>query len=79
MGVRAKFRVVSVTQHDGSDKARTIKLQPRYDDTIPEDQRFHQATPSGEMSMYVTNPAAIEQLSLGKDFYLDFTPVEEGK
>lgn len=76
MNVRAKFRVVSVTEHDGGDKARTIKLAPRYDETIPEDQLYHKATPTGELSMYVTNPAVIEHLKVGKDFYLDLTPVE---
>lgn len=77
--VRAKFKVVSVTQHDYESRARTIKLEPRYDESIPEDRRFAQATPTGEMTIYVNNPAAIEYLTLGRLFYLDFTPVEEGE
>jgi len=77
--VRAKFKVVSITEHDGNSAARTIKLEPRYDETIPEDRRFAQATPTGEMSIYVNNPAAVEYLTLGRLFYLDFTPVLEGE
>jgi len=76
VNVRAKFKVVSVTQHTDYVAARTIKLAPVYDESIPEDRRFAQATPSGELTMYVNNPAAIEALPLGKFFYLDFTPVE---
>ncbi len=75
--IRAKFKVVSIIQHSDNQSARTVKLAPYYDQSIPEDRRFAQTTPSGELSMYVTNPAALEQLELGKFFYLDFVPVEE--
>jgi hypothetical protein len=75
MAVRAKFTVQSVThfQYGGSVK---VVLAPQYDTTIPEDQRFAKATPSGELTMHVDNPAAAEQLKPGRAFYLDFTPVE---
>lgn len=74
--VRAKFQVTAVTQYSGDSSARNIKLEPRYDESIPEDRRFAVATPSGELTMYVNNAAAVEELKLGKTFYLDFTPVE---
>ncbi len=77
MTVRTKFKVVGITQHD-TGSSRTIKLSAVYDQSIPEDQRFAQATPSGELTIYVNNPAAIEQLPIGKSFYLDLVPVEEG-
>jgi len=76
--IRAKFRVISVTQHVEGGAARTIKLMPYYDNSIPEDRRFSEATPAGELSIYVNNPAAAEELKLGKYFYLDFVPVEAG-
>lgn len=76
MNIRAKFQVQSVTQSAVDSAGRKIVLQPRYDSTVPEDQRFAQATPTGELTMYVNNPAAIEELALGKFFYLDFIPVE---
>ncbi len=74
MTVRAKFQVVEVTEH-AHYSARTVKLMPRYDESIPEDRRFARATPSGEFTMFVDNPAALEQLKLGQDFYIDLTPV----
>jgi hypothetical protein len=72
--VRAKFQLVSETANAGTT-AKNLTFQPRYDTSIPEDQRYSKATPSGELKMYVDNPAALEQLKLGQDYYLDFTPV----
>lgn len=75
MAVRAKFRVSEHRQPAYNKQARTIVLEAQYDQSIPEDQRYSEATPSGRVEMFVTNPAAIEQFELGKSFYLDFTPV----
>ena len=76
MIIRAKFEVTQITSHSWSDRHRTIILQPRYDDTIPEDRRFQEATPSGTLEMMVTNPAALAELTLGREFYLDFVPID---
>jgi hypothetical protein len=32
-------------------------------------------TPSGSLSITITNPAAIDQFEKGKAYYLDFNPV----
>jgi hypothetical protein len=69
MTIRAKFTVSSVTDHGGD--GRTIKLHPQYDESIPEDQRFHQYTPTGSLEMYVTNPAVIAELTPGRVYYID--------
>lgn len=74
MAVRAKFKVTQVTNHDGGGK--TVKLYAEYDTSIPEDQRFAQATPSGTIEMYINNPPAADYLELGKKFYVDFTAAE---
>jgi hypothetical protein len=74
MTVRAKMKVASITEQHWT-KGKVVKLQAEYDATIPEDQRFAQATPSGSMEMHIDNPAALAQFELGKDYYLDFTPV----
>lgn len=74
--VRAKFQVESITRYYWGEGAM-VKLSARYDSTIPEDQRFQEATPSGSMEMRVENPAALEVLELGKFFYVDFTPIEK--
>ena len=77
MSVRAKFVVTSITENLGSYKgAKTVKLDCRYDDSIPEDQRFFDATPSGHVEMSINNPVALEQFALGKAFYADFTLAE---
>lgn len=78
--VRAKFSVVAldIKQWGPSPEQSTTRvvLEPRYDDTIPEDVRFQKATPSGRIEMQIDNPAAVAQLVPGKQFYVDFTPVE---
>jgi hypothetical protein len=74
MSIRAKFTLVSVTSHAWSSTSKTLKFQAQYDQSIPEDQRFQKATPSGSFEMQVDNPAAIEQFELGKAYYLDLSP-----
>lgn len=80
MSVRAKFAVTEVQTRvwgpGPGGKTSKVILEPRYDDAIPEDQRFQQATPSGRIEMQIDNPAAVEQLVPGKQFYVDFTPIE---
>lgn len=78
MSVRAKFKVTSIESFDWNPNTKKIKLTPQYDQSIPEDRRFAAATPSGEFWMNVDNPAAAEQLALGKTFYIDLTEVEAG-
>ncbi len=75
--VRAKFQVTEVTQYGNQyGSGKRIKLVPVYDDTIPEDQRFAQATPSGSLEMHVNNPSAEQEMQIDHTFYVDFTPVE---
>lgn len=76
MAVRAKFQVVSITEHHGN-ASKTVRLEPRYDHTIPEDQRFYDATPWGHFEMMINNPAAADQLKNGTVFYIDLTPATE--
>lgn len=76
MSVRAKFQVSSIKSFAWNPQSKEITLTPQYDTSIPEDRRFAKATPSGSLTMAVDNPAASDQLELGKFFYLDFTPVE---
>jgi hypothetical protein len=72
--VRAKFKLTSITEHDGYG-AKTLKFTVQYDMSIPEDVRFAKATPCGTLEMYVDNPVALERLKLGEQYYLDFTEV----
>lgn len=74
MSVRAKFTVLSHKKY--SYGHTEVALSPQYDTTIPEDQRFAKATPQGSISLTIDNPAAVEELAIGKAFYVDFTPAE---
>lgn len=74
--VRAKMRVTSVTTHEWSPHARGVKLTAEYDTTIPEEQRYAQATPSGSVDLVIDNPAIVDFFTLGRKFYIDF--VEAG-
>ena len=79
MQVRAKMTVTAVTKSAWG--GRKVEFQPQYDQSIPEDQRFQKATPSGHIEMQIDNPPVAEffEQSLGKQFYVDFTPVEPAK
>jgi hypothetical protein len=77
MTVRAKFMLTEVRQHQWSAEARTLVFEPRYDTTIPEDQRFNTATPTGRFEMLVNNPPALAAFEIGKQYYLDIAPVPE--
>lgn len=78
--VRAKFAVTEERRHVWNG-AKVVVLTPQYDQSIPEDRRFHDATPSGHFEMTINNPKAVEALmpegKLGKEFYIDLTPVPE--
>lgn len=90
--IRAKFRCTTVEQSssvptevktypplgEASTRLtwpRTFRFMPVYDQNVPEDKRYAQATPSGSLQMQVDNPGV--SFEPGKDYYLDFTPVED--
>ncbi|MEV7804974.1 hypothetical protein AB0O28_18695 [Microbispora sp. NPDC088329] len=54
---------------------RTYRFSPQYDHSIPEDRRYAKYTPIGELRIQVDNPNV--SFEPGKDYYLDFTPVDE--
>lgn len=70
--VRAKFKLTSIEWNYGV--ARKLVFTTQYDQTIPEDQRFYKATPSGRFEMLVDNPKALEMFKLGEDYYFDASP-----
>jgi hypothetical protein len=77
--VRGKFIVAEITQFGYNKFARRVKLSAvtNSDPTNQENVRFHQATPTGEVTMHVDNPAAAEQFEAGDEFYVDFTKVQK--
>lgn len=84
MTVRAKFFVKELkhVHVDGPDVYAEVIMSPVFgsypgasgkDD---DNKQWSKWTPSGELKMAVTNPAAISQFDVGKAYYLDFTPVK---
>lgn len=78
MGVRAKFWCKSIEHSaapgDQQNIGATIKLAAVYQDGDDTNKSWSKWTPSGELSMYVTNQAAIDQFTLGAYYFLDITP-----
>ena len=79
MTVRAKFTLQSVKTYGG--EGRELQFYAQYDTTIPEDQRFAKASPSGNMTIAIDNPAALAMFEgkIGKAFYLDMVEAPEPK
>lgn len=77
MTVRAKFVLQSVLTYGG--ESRVLEFTTQYDTTIPEDQRFAKATPSGTLRMQIDNPPALALFEgkIGKAFYLDMVEAPE--
>jgi hypothetical protein len=75
--IRSKFRLTEIrtSNHGGSYESKKYIFTTQYDSTIPEDQRFCKATPTGTIEMVVDNPVAQAAFELGKDYYFDATPV----
>lgn len=71
---RAKFQLQEITSHFNSKDQHTLTFRAVYDDGIPENQRFNQYTPWGEIKMIVTNPEVKPET--GQYFYVDFTPAQ---
>ena len=69
--VRAKFKVISVTEHEAGLKF--VKLAPVTGGS-PENEKFFKYTPSGTIEMGTINPSVAEQFKPGTTFYVDFTP-----
>lgn len=71
--MRAKFRVLSVTQYDHSED---VALTALYSGT-PEDNQFAEATPSGKLEMMISAAGARGYFVPGRAYYLDFSPAQE--
>lgn len=81
MTVRAKFWVKEI-KHGyvgaGHGNFSDVKLAPCYagypGGDSEENKSFAKATPSGEITLGITNPSALEFFEIGKAYYIDFTP-----
>lgn len=53
---------------------RNYKFTAVYDPDVPEDRRYAEATPSGQVTIRIDNPAV--EFTPGEYYYLDFTRVD---
>lgn len=76
MSVRAKFYVTS--KIPGYNNTTTVGLSAVYSsDPASENKAFTDATPSGQISISISNDKpALEAFVMGEDYYVDFTPVK---
>jgi hypothetical protein len=72
MSVRAKMFLNKISDL-AYGNCKELHFNAQYDETIPEDQRFCKATPTATATFLISNQAALEQFTLGKCYYLDFT------
>jgi hypothetical protein len=78
MSIRCKFKVQSI-KHFSADPEKPmaeVSLVAVCDNSIPENQAFTKWTPNGILTATILNPAAVDQLKPGTEFYLDLTPVD---
>lgn len=83
--VRAKVRVVELKtdlhnapQSDPPQMQQvTVVAQPVFGGQDDEANReWSKWTPSGEIRLVISNPAAYEMFRLGKTYFVDFTPAD---
>lgn len=77
--VRAKFIVNVNKDNESTDeqyRGSEIHMQAVYSGS-PENEAFFKMTPGGNISLITVNPEAAKQLIVGREYYVDFTPVEE--
>jgi hypothetical protein len=79
---RAKFRVTSVLATEGWGNGAhqvlsTITMVPVIaNGRCEENEAFYAATPSGKIELAVLPKSTAEQFVVGREFYIDFLPVD---
>jgi len=73
--VRAKFTVSNILKDQFGNVVVKLDAVYKGDESSPENESFSNSTPSGNVDLTITNPAAIEFFEglAGKYVYLDFT------
>lgn len=74
--VRAKFYVQSITpvpSQNPDDKTAHVSMYAVYGNGEA-NKDWSRWTPSGSITMSITNPSAVEKFEVGKEYFVDFTP-----
>jgi hypothetical protein len=56
---------------------QNVRLAASYDTANPEDVSFAEATPSGELKIFVSNPVVVGSFKPGQNYYLDLIPCDK--
>jgi hypothetical protein len=75
--VRCKFRChYKESFNAGTDQENAlIKMSAVYDGS-PENKEFFKYTPGGDINFYTVNKAAADQITQGKEYYIDISLAE---
>ena len=74
---RGKFKVKIVEHHHaGYEK---ITLKPEYNPNDDKDRLFHDATPTAELTMHITNAHLVGTFKPGEFYYVDLTPISDAE
>lgn len=71
--VRAKF---TVTKHEAASAAGATVILAPVTSGSKENESFFKYTPFGEIRIGTVNQAVVDEMPVGKTFYVDFTPAE---
>ena len=71
MNIRAKFVCNSVTKTVDAEQIAFSAAQGE------SNKQWSKWTPSGQLSMSITNPAVLGKFEPGKFYFLDFAPADE--
>lgn len=72
MTVRAKFSCISI-QKSPDNSAAVVNLGAVTTGSA-ENESWSKYTPSGQLQMVISNPAAFEQFEQGKEYYIEIQP-----
>ncbi|QIT28549.1 hypothetical protein [Raoultella terrigena] len=74
MTVRAKFQCNSINK--SPDNSTAVVNMMAVTTGSAENETWSKYTPSGQLQMVISNPAAVEQFEQGKEYFIDITPAE---
>ena len=74
--IEARFQLTASKQYEGGLGAMEFTFMPIFYEEGNPDHKFTEYTPSGEMTMQITNPHVIELLKKEKKFSVIFTPID---
>lgn len=74
MTLRAKFQCSSINKSP-DDSSAVVHLSAVTTGSA-DNETWSKYTPSGQLQMTISNPAAAEQFEQGKEYFIDITPAE---